>query len=237
MTNDATLLHFLIELRRRLIHCVLLLLILFCGLIYFANQLYTLLALPLLKFLPHHQGLIAINIAAPLFVPYELTFVSSIFLGVPFFLYQLWRFIAPALYKKEKRLLWPLLFGSTFLFYGGMSFAYFVVLPILFRLLTHTAPIGVMVSPDMTEYLNFTLKFLFIFGVIFEVPIIIIFLIWSGIVTRVQLQKFRPYMIVGAFIVGMLLAPPDVLSQTLVAIPLCVLFEMGMLFSLFFRKC
>ncbi len=224
-------LRFLIELRKRLIKCLSAFLLIFICLFYFANDLYTLLALPLLKNLPAGHGLIATNIIAPFFVPFELTFIIALFLAVPVFLHQLWAFVAPALYQQEKRLMWSLLFISTALFYLGVAFAYFVILPILFHFLTQTVPHGVFVSPDISQYLDFTLKFFYIFGAIFEVPVVIILLIWTGVTTRTQLIKKRPYAIVGAFIMGMLLAPPDVLSQTLLALPLWLLFEIGIFFS------
>ena len=234
--GNAAILHFFIEFRKRALHCIIILAVVFFVLLYFANQLYTLLALPLLKHLPNHQELIATNIVAPFFVPFELAFVVSLFICVPFFLYQLWAFIAPALYQREKRLAWPLLFVSTLLFYLGVAFAYFVIFPILFGFFAHTAPQGVMVSPDISQYLDFTLKLFFLFGLIFEVPVVTVLLVWTGIVTREYLIHIRPYIIVGAFVVGMLLAPPDVLSQTLFAIPLWLLFETGLVLARFFQK-
>lgn len=232
--NTPTILRFLIELRKRLINCLLALSLIFAILFYFANDLYTLLALPLLHHLPHGQGLIATNIVAPFFVPFELTFVAALFLAIPVFLYQLWAFIAPALYKHEKKLVWSLLLISTLLFYLGVAFAYFVIFPIIFGFLTHTAPQGVIVSPDISQYLDFTLRLFFIFGGIFEVPVATILLVWAGVTTRERLIKARPYAIVGAFIIGMLLGPPDVLSQTLLAVPLWLLFELGIFLSQFF---
>jgi sec-independent protein translocase protein TatC len=225
---------FLVELRKRVLRSLLCLSVIFLVLLYFANDLYTLLALPLLKHLPHGQGLIATNIVASFFVPVELTFVLSLFLSVPYFLYQFWVFIAPALYAHERHLLWPLLLISTLLFYVGIAFAYFVILPLLFAFLTKSAPTGVFMMPDISLYLDFTLKLFVTFGAIFEVPIVTIVVIWTGITTREALIKARPYVIVGAFIVGMLLSPPDVLSQILLAVPLCLLFELGLLLSPFF---
>ncbi len=236
MTNSSALLRFLIELRKRLISALVVLSLVFVVLSYFSNDLYTLLALPLLKHLPHGQGLIATNVVAPFFVPFQLTFVVSLFLVMPFLLYQLWAFIAPALYQHERRLLWPLLFVSTLLFYAGVAFAYFVIFPLVFGYLAHSAPRGVNFSPDISQYLDFTLQLFFIFGVIFEVPIVTIVLIWTGITTRENLTKMRSYVIVGAFVAGMLFAPPDVLSQTLLAVPLWLLFEAGLFFSRFFEK-
>lgn len=234
-SND-TLLRFLIELRKRVLISLVILSIIFSVLFYFANSLYTLLALPLLKHLPHGQGLIATNIAAPFFVPVELTFFLAIFLSMPFFLHQLWLFIAPALYQHEKKLLWPLLLMSTVLFYAGIAFSYFIIFPIIFAFLTKTAPLGVIVSPDISSYLDFTLKLFLVFGVIFEVPIITIVIIWSGVISREKLITIRPYIIVAAFVLGMLLGPPDVVSQTLLAVPLWLLYELGLFLAPIFVK-
>jgi len=234
--NNLQLVQYITEFRQRLLKCFFVLLIMFGIFFYFANQLYTFLALPLLKHLPYGQRLIATNIAAPFFVPFELTFVAAIFFSMPFFLYQLWAFIAPALYQHERRLIWPLLLMSAALFYAGTAFAYFVIFPILFTFLTHSAPQGVMVSPDISQYLDFTLKLFLVFGIIFEVPVITVLLIWTGVTSRKTLIKIRPYAIVSAFVIGMFLAPPDVMSQTLVAIPLWLLFETGIMVSRFFIK-
>lgn len=232
--NHVAILRFLIEFRKRLIISLFALAIIFAILFYFANDTYTLLALPLLKHMPHGQGLIATNIVAPFFVPFELTFVLAMFLAVPIFLYQLWAFTAPALYQHERRLIWPLLFISVCLFYLGVAFAYFVIFPIMFHFLMQTAPQGVVVSPDISQYLDFTLKLFFIFGGIFEVPVVTILLIWTGVVTREKLIHMRPYAIISAFVIGMLLGPPDVLSQTLLAVPLWLLYELGIFVAGFF---
>jgi sec-independent protein translocase protein TatC len=229
-------LDYIIELRKRLLHCVILLLSVFFILMFFANKIYTYLSLPLLKNLPKDHGLIATNVTSAFFVPLELVFFISLFIGIPFFLYQLWVFIAPALYKDEKRMLWPLLLVSSALFYCGIAFAYWILLPILFKFLVQSAPIGVSVSPDISQYLDFTLKLFFIFGGTFEIPVIIILLVWSGIVRREQLKKIRPYVIVAAFVIAMLIGPPDVLSQILLAIPFCLLYEIGIIFSHFITK-
>lgn len=228
-------LRYLVEFRKRLLYCFVVLIITFGVLAYFSNDIYTLLARPLLRDLPHGQGLIATNVIAPFFVPFQLTFIASIFLIIPFLLYQIWVFIAPALYQRERKLVWPLLLLSIFLFYAGVAFAYFVIFPILFGFLTRVAPQGVLVSPDISQYLDFTLKLFFIFGVVFEVPIVIILLVWTGVTSREKLISLRPYAIVAAFVIGMLLAPPDVLSQTLLAIPLWLLFEVGIFLSRFFK--
>lgn len=228
---------YLLEFRKRLIRCLLVLLSIFFGLLYFANDIFTYLAKPLLYYLPAEHGMIATHILSPVFVPLELTFYVALFCTVPVMFYQCWSFVTPALYAHEKRLIWPLLFISISLFYVGVMFAYFVIFPLLFGFLTQSAPIGVQIAPDIAEYLLFSLKFLFIFGMIFEVPVITIILIKSGVVTRERFIQLRPYMIVAAFIMGMLLTPPDVVSQIMVAIPLWLLFELGILLSpLFVRK-
>lgn len=233
--DNSTILRFLIELRKRLITCLLALSLIFVALFYFANELYTTLAHPLLKHLPQGQGLIATQVVAPFFVPFQLTFFLSLFLAVPIFLHQLWSFVAPALYQREKRLVWPLLFVSVLLFYLGVVFTYFAVLPLIFTFLIKTAPQGVLVSPDISHYLDFVLRLFFIFGCVFEVPIATILLIRTKVITRARLIELRPYVIVSAFVIGMLLAPPDVLSQTLLAVPLWLLFEAGIFFSRFLK--
>lgn len=230
--NASNTLHFLVELRSRLIYSLIVLFSIFSILLYFANNLYTWLALPLLRFLPHGH-LIATQIVSPFFVPFKLAFLASMILTMPFFMYQLWAFIAPALYGHERRLLWPFLFASTGLFYSGIAFAYFVIFPALFHFLAQVAPQGVVLSPDISEYLDFTTKLLFVFGCLFEIPIIMVLLVFSGIVSRQRFVRMRSYAIVGAFIVGMLLAPPDVISQTLLAIPIWLLYEAGILLSRF----
>jgi sec-independent protein translocase protein TatC len=236
MTEPSpTLLRFLTELRKRLIISLIALGIIFGVLFCFANTLYTWLALPLLKALPKGHGLISTTITGPFLVPFEFTFVTALFVAVPFFLYQLWAFVAPALYLHERRLVWPLLFISIMLFYAGVAFAYFIIFPLLFVFFTRTVPVGVMFSPDISHYLDFTLQLFFIFGVIFEVPVITVLVISSGVFSREKLISLRRYVIVGAFIIGMLLGPPDVLSQIMLALPLWLLFEVGLFCSVFFE--
>lgn len=226
---------FLVELRSRLIYSLIFLFVIFAILLYFANTLYTWLAMPLLKFLP--QGhLIATQIVSPFFVPFKLAFLASILIGTPFFLYQLWAFIAPALYGHERRLIWPFLLMSAFLFYSGIAFAYFVIFPMLFHFLSGVAPEGVLLSPDISEYLDFTTKLLLVFGGLFEIPIIMVLLVSTGIVMHERFIKLRSYAIVAAFIIGMLLAPPDVISQTLLAIPIWLLYEIGIVLSRFAKE-
>lgn len=235
MPEKSQALHFLIELRSRLIYSLIVLFFIFAILLYFANDLYTWLALPLLRFLP--QGhLIATQIVSPFFVPFKLAFMASMLLGVPFFLYQVWAFIAPALYGHERRLVWPFLFVSAFLFYAGIAFAYFIIFPAIFHFLAQVAPEGVVLSPDINAYLDFTIKLLLVFGSLFEIPMIMVLLVSTNMVSRVRFIKMRSYAIVSAFILGMLLAPPDVLSQVLLAIPIWLLYEMGIFLSRFTKQ-
>lgn len=233
--NNAEALLFLVEVRTRLIYFLTMLLLVFAVCLYFSSQLYTWLALPLLKFLP--QGhLIATQIVSPFFVPFKLAFMAAMLISVPFFLYQVWAFIAPALYGHERRMLWPFLLLSSVLFYTGMAFAYFAIFPMLFHFLAGIAPEGVMLAPDISEYLDFTIKLLLVFGGLFEIPIIMLILVSTKVVTYQRFIKWRSYAIVGAFIVGMLLAPPDVLSQTLLAVPIWLLYEAGIVLARFAGK-
>ncbi len=227
----------LIELRDRLLRIVLCVLLVFLGLSTYANQIYTYLAGPLLKHLPQNSTMIAIEVASPFFIPFKLALVVAIFISVPFILYQFWAFVAPGLYQRERRMIFPLLIASTLLFYLGVVFAYFVVFPLIFGFLTAAAPVGVAVMTDIGKYLDFVLTLFFAFGICFEVPIFTIVLVWSGMVSTASLAEKRPYVIVGAFVIGMLLTPPDAISQTLLAIPMWMLFEIGLLCSrLFVRK-
>ncbi len=226
----------LIELRDRLLRVVLAVVVIFLALFAFANDLYTFLAEPLLRHMPEGTSMIATEVASPFLTPFKLTLVLSVFIVVPFILYQAWGFIAPGLYQREQRLVFPLLFSSTLLFYAGMSFAYFVVFPLVFGFLTGIAPEGVAVMTDISRYLDFVLKMFFAFGLAFEVPIATILVVWSGMATAEDLAKKRPYIIVGAFVFGMLLTPPDVISQTLLAVPMWILFELGLVFSRWYTK-
>jgi len=221
----------LIELRDRLLRSVLFVLVIFAGLFFFANDIYQFIATPLMASLPEGSSMIATKTAAPFLTPFKLALVTSIFIGMPFLLYQAWGFIAPGLYKHEKRLAFPLLFSSITLFYAGMAFAYFVVFPLIFGFLTAVAPEGVTVMTDISDYLDFVLKLFFAFGIAFEVPIATIIFVVIGWTTPEKLVEKRAYIIVGAFVVGMLLTPPDIVSQVLLAIPMWLLFEAGVLFS------
>lgn len=221
----------LIELRDRLLRAVLVILVVFFCLFYFANDIYALLAEPLLAHLPEGGSMIATEVASPFLTPLKLTLVAAVFVAIPYLLYQMWGFVAPGLYAHERRLVMPLLLSSTLLFYAGMAFAYFVVFPLVFGFFTAAAPEGVAVMTDINQYLDFVLKLFFAFGVAFEVPIATILLVWMGVVTPDALVAKRPYIIVGAFVVGMLLTPPDIFSQTLLAVPMWILFEIGVFFS------
>ena len=224
----------LIELRKRLLNSIIAVIVIFLALVYFANDIYQLVSAPLIKQLPHGATMIATDVASPFFTPIKLTFMVSLILSAPVILYQVWAFVAPALYKHERRLVMPLLVSSTLLFYIGMAFAYFVVFPLAFGFLTHAAPVGVLVSTDIKSYLDFVMSLFIAFGVSFEVPVAIVLLCWVGVTTPDDLRKKRPYVLVGAFVVGMLLTPPDVFSQTLLAIPMYCLFEVGLFFSRFY---
>ncbi|MDU8923574.1 Sec-independent protein translocase subunit TatC [Pasteurellaceae bacterium LIM206] len=225
----------LVELRNRLMRSIICVLVVFCALVYFSNDIYHLIATPLLNAMPKGSSMIATNVAAPFFTPIKLTGITAVFLSVPYILYQIWAFVAPALYQHEKRLVYPLLFSSTVLFYAGVAFAYYVVFPIVFGFLTKTAPEGVAVATDISSYLDFVLTLFLAFGVCFEVPVAIVLLCWAGVTTPEDLKEKRPYIIVAAFIVGMLLTPPDIFSQTLLAVPMCLLFEIGIICARFYR--
>lgn len=217
----------LIELRDRILRMVVAVLVVFLAMAPFANQLFSLLAKPLLAHMPENSSMIAIEVASPFLIPFKLTLVLAIFVAVPFLLYQLWAFVAPGLYRHERRMVVPLLVSSTALFYLGGLFAYYVVFPLIFAFLTGTAPEGVAVMTDIGKYLDFVLTLFFAFGAAFEIPVATFVLVWMGVTTPDALAAKRPYIIVGAFVIGMLLTPPDVISQTLLAVPMWLLFEVG----------
>jgi len=221
----------LVELRDRLLRVVLVVIVIFLALTPIANWLFTQLAGPLTKHLPEGSSLIAIEVASPFFTPFKLAMVIAIFAAMPYILYQAWAFIAPGLYLHERKRVFPLLVSSTFLFYLGAAFAYFVVFPLVFGFLTHSAPEGVAVMTDISRYLDFVLTLFFAFGIAFEVPVATVLLVWTGVVTPQALREKRAYIIVAAFVIGMLLTPPDVISQTLLAVPMWLLFEVGVFMS------
>ncbi|NOR41533.1 MAG: twin-arginine translocase subunit TatC [Gammaproteobacteria bacterium] len=234
--TEQPLIYHLIELRDRLLRVVLVIGVVFVVLMPFSNTLFSILSGPLMVHLPEDSSMIAIEVASPFLIPFKLTLFLALFIAIPYVLYQLWSFVAPGLYKHERRLIWPLLVSSTFLFYAGAAFAYFVVFPLVFAFFTSTAPEGVSVMTDISRYLDFVLTLFFAFGAAFEVPIFTVLLVWTGVATQDGLRQKRPYIIVGAFVVGMFLTPPDVISQTLLAVPVWLLFEVGVYFSGWFVR-
>lgn len=224
----------LIELRDRLLRIILCVLLVFIGTATYANEIYHYLSEPLLRHLPANSTMIAIDVASPFFTPIKLALVVAIFISIPYILFQFWAFVAPGLYRHERLMILPLLIASIVLFYGGAAFAYYAVFPLVFGYLTATAPVGVAVMTDIATYLDFVLTMFFAFGISFEVPIFTIVLVWTGITTPESLADKRPYVIVGVFVIAMFLTPPDALSQTLLAVPMWMLFESGLLFSRLF---
>jgi len=221
----------LVELRGRLLRMVLFILLVFAVLFPFTSQLYSMLAEPLLQRLPSGASMIATEVASPFLTPFKFVFVLAIALAMPYILHQIWRFIAPGLYRREKRIALPLLVSSIVLFYSGIAFAYFVVFPLAFGFLIGAAPEGVTVMTDISKYLDFTLTIFFAFGLAFEVPVAIILMVWAGVTTPAALAAKRPYVVVVVFVIGAVLTPPDVISQTLLAVPMWLLFEVGLFFS------
>lgn len=223
----------LIELRSRLIRAIIVLVLFLIPLLYFSNSIYEFVASPLLKHLPAdtNSSMIVTDVTAAFLTPFKLTFFVAAFLSMPFLLYQIWAFIAPALYRKEKRLAVPIFISSIVLFYVGVGFAYFVVFPLIFEFFTSVAPTSVTVMPDITSHLNLVIKLFFAFGLAFEIPVATVILIVAGVISPTGLEKKRPYVIVGCFAIGMLLTPPDILSQAMLAIPMWLLFEVGVFFG------
>jgi sec-independent protein translocase protein TatC len=221
----------LTELRNRLLRSIFSILLIFCGLFYFANDIYAYVSKPLRDLLPPNATMIATEVASPFLTPFKLTMVAAVFLAMPYVLYQLWSFIAPGMYKNEKRLAIPLLFSSVLLFYAGAAFAYYVVFPLVFGFFTSVGPTDVTIMTDINRYLDFVLKLFFAFGLAFEIPIAAVIVIRAGIITADELASKRAYIIVACFVLGMLLTPPDVISQALLAIPMWILFEIGVFFG------
>ncbi|MGR2738241.1 twin-arginine translocase subunit TatC [Billgrantia sp. Q4P2] len=234
--GQAPLIEHLIELRSRLLRAVVAVFVIFLGLYPFANDIYTFVAQPLMGMLPEGSQMIATEVASPFLAPFKLTLVVAVFLAIPYVLHQAWAFVAPGLYDNEKALALPLLASSVGLFYAGAAFAYYAVFPLLFQFFTQTGPENVAVMTDINQYLNFVLKLFFAFGVAFEIPIATFLLILSGATTVESLTKKRPYIILGCFVVGMLLTPPDVISQSLLAVPMYLLYEVGILFGRLVRR-
>ena len=234
--NEQPFISHLVELRNRLLRVVAFILVVFLCAAPFANEIYMFLSGPLLQHMPENSTMIATDVASPFLTPFKLVLVGSIFVSVPVILFHFWGFVAPGLYSHEKKMVLPLLVASTSLFYMGIAFAYYVVFPLVFGFLTAAAPEGVAVMTDIAKYLDFVLTLFFAFGLSFEVPIVTIVLVWTGLASPQSLADKRPYVIVGAFIVGMFLTPPDAISQTLLAVPIWLLFETGLLFSRFFVR-
>ena len=221
----------LLEMRNRLLQCMLVVLVIFLGLFAYSNELYLYISEPLVAHLPENSSMIATDVTSPFLTPFKLTLVLSVFAAMPFILYQVWAFVAPGLYKREKIIVVPLFLSSVFLFYAGMSFAYYLVFPLVFTFFTSASPDGVLVMTDIRSYLDFVLKLFFAFGLSFEIPVAIVILSWVGLVDPSRLGKKRPYIFVLCFSLGMLLTPPDVISQILLAIPMWLLFELGLVLS------
>jgi sec-independent protein translocase protein TatC len=229
--EESSLLSHLVELRDRLIRCFITVLVLFVCLFPFSEELFTLVAKPLIDALPAESSMIATQVASPFLIPFKTTLWVALFAGMPMIIYQVWAFVAPGLYKREKKFAIPLVVSSVVLFFCGVAFAYFVVFPLIFAFFNAVAPEGVAVMTDISNYLDFILLIFFAFGLAFEVPIATVMLVWSGLVSTEKLGTARPYVFLGAFVAGMLLTPPDVISQTLLAVPIYLLFEVGIIMS------
>ena len=224
------------ELRARILKSLVVILVCFSSLVYFSNDIYLFLSEPLLSFLPENSSMIATEVASPFLTPLKLTFFVSLLLSMPFLLNQIWKFIAPGMYENEKSVSFLLILSSLILFYLGILFTYFLVLPLVFGFFTGAAPQGILIMTDISRYLDFVLSLMFAFSIAFEIPILIFLLIWSGITTSEKLRNARPYVIISCFIVGMLVTPPDVISQSLLAIPTWALFEIGLAAANLFVK-
>jgi sec-independent protein translocase protein TatC len=229
--GEGSLLSHLIELRSRLLRMVVAVLVVFICLVPFADQIFTLTAEPLMARLPEGTSMIATQVASPFLTPFKLALAAAVFLAMPYLLYQAWAFVAPGLYKHERRLVMPLMASSIVLFYSGVAFAYYIVFPLMFGFFTAVAPSGVTVMTDIAAYLDFVLALFFAFGLAFEVPVATVLAVWAGFTTPEKLTKKRPYVLLSAFVLGMLLTPPDIISQTLLALPVYILFEGGIVLS------
>ena len=227
MSSSESFIAHLIELRTRLLNSVVALLLVFICLFPWASNLYSLLAQPLLAKLPKGGQMIATDVTTPFFVPLKVALMAAFLISLPYILYQIWRFVAPGLYAHEKRLIAPLIAASTVLFFCGMAFAYFAVFPVVFGFITASAPQGVAVMTDIDKYLSFVLSMFMAFGITFQVPVAVVLLVRMSFVTVEKLREIRPYIIVGAFVVGAIFTPPDVVSQFMLAMPLWLLYEAG----------
>ena len=234
-TGESFIAH-LVELRNRLLHSTIALLLVFVCLFPWASDLYTLLAQPMLAKLPKGGQMIATDVMTPFFVPLKVAMMAAFLIVLPYILYQVWRFVAPGLYASEKRLVLPLIVTSTLLFFCGMAFAYFLVFPVVFGFITSAAPEGVAVMTDIDKYLGFVLSMFMAFGITFQVPVAVVLMVRMGFVTVEKLREIRSYVIVGAFIIGAVFTPPDVVSQLMLAIPLWLLYEIGIVVASWLGK-
>jgi len=234
--SEQTFVAHLLELRKTALRVIAFVVVVTLILIPFSNQIYNFVAIPLIEKLPEGSNMIATEVASPFFAPFKLTLFCGVFFSMPFILYQAWSFIAPGLYRNEKKLVLPILISSSLLFYLGILFCYYTIFPILFSFFTSTTPDNIMVMTDISHYLNFILKLFFAFGISFEIPIATFLLIRSGFITSEKLSSNRPYVIIFAFFIGMLLTPPDVISQILLAVPICFLFEIGLILGKFIKN-
>lgn len=233
---EGTLMSHLLELRDRLLKAVLALLIAFIPCAVFANKLFTLVAQPLIEKLPKGSMLIATSVVAPFMTPFKVAFYCGLFIAMPIVLYQIWAFVAPGLYRREKRFAIPLLVSSVVLFYSGVLFAYFVVFPVMFPFLIGTTPGGVAYTPDIANYLDFVMTMFFAFGVAFEVPVAVVLLVLTGLVSVEKLGSNRGYVVIGIFVVAAFLTPPDAISQTIMAVPMYLLYEGGLFMARVMQK-
>lgn len=236
MSDQQTFVSHLIELRTRLIRCVVFILVVVIIQLPFAGKIYSMMANPVMAYLPEGSSMIATGVLSPFLTPFKMVFILSIIVTMPFLLYQIWAFVSPGLYKHEKRIAKPLLFSSIFLFYLGCLFAYFVIFPIMFQFIQAISPVGVNYMPDINSYLDLIVRLFFAFGFAFEVPIAVILMILMGVTTPEKLANSRPYVIVGVFVVGMILTPPDIISQSLMAIPMWMLFEIGIVMGRILKR-
>ncbi len=235
MSTSESIISHLLELRKRLLNSFIAVVVVFLCLVYWTSDLYTLLAQPLLSKLPQGGQMIATDITTPFFVPLKVTMMASFLVALPYILYQIWRFVAPGLYAHEKKFVVPLIFASTLLFFCGMSFAYFVVFPAVFKFVIASTPQGVAVMTDIDKYLSFVLGMFMAFGITFQVPVAVVILVRMGFVSVEKLRDSRRYVLVGAFVIGAIFTPPDVLSQLMLAIPLYLLYEAGIVAALWMK--
>ncbi|MEM7000624.1 MAG: twin-arginine translocase subunit TatC [Pseudomonadota bacterium] len=234
--NEQPFLEHLVELRARILRSLTAVFIVFIPTYYFANDIYGFVAAPLMAALPEGSAMIATQVATPFLTPFKLAIYTALFIGVPVWLHQIWSFISPGLYKHEKRFAVPMLVSSVLLFYCGMAFVYFLVFPLVFPFFVSVSPDNTQMMTDINLYLDFVLKMFFAFGIAFEIPIATMLLAWSGIADAETMASKRPYVIIGCFVLGMLLTPPDVISQLLLAMPSWLLFEAGVFFARFIEK-